>query len=438
MAKTSSIYVCQQCGYHSPNFLGKCPECGTWNSLVESLVEARDKQLGKKNNRNIEQTISKVVNLSDIENVHYNRVNTKIDEFNRVLGGGIVLGSIILVSGDPGIGKSTLLTQLALNIEKTLYVAGEESAQQIKIRADRIIPKANLAVLNETDVDVISGVIKEIKPPLVIIDSIQTLETTDLESAPGSVGQVRESAHRLQRLAKETHIPIILVGHVTKEGTIAGPRTLEHLVDVVLNLEGDPANNFRILRGIKNRFGPTEEVGIFEMEEKGMVEVKNPSKLFLETKQNAPGSTVVPIITGLRPILVEIQALVTKTNLPVPRRTGSGIDNNRLQLLVAVLQKRLGLPLYDQDIFVNVTGGLKVFEPAADLAICMSIISSFKDVIIPEKTAFIGEVGLLGELRAVRGVDRRIIEAEKLGFSNVITSKFNSLSSVVKTLLKPA
>lgn len=423
MAKTSSTYVCQQCGYHSPNFLGRCPECGTWNSLVEQLEERGTSSPGAQNKRSLEQSITDVINLADIEKISYGRINTKIDEFNRVLGGGVVLGSINLVSGDPGIGKSTLLTQLALNIPKTLYVAGEESAQQIKIRIDRIMPNANLAVLNETDVDVISGVVENLKPPLVIIDSIQTLETTDLSGAPGSVGQVRESAHRLQRLAKRTHIPIFLVGHVTKEGTVAGPKTLEHLVDGVLNMEGDPANNFRILRGIKNRFGPTDEVGIFEMEETGMVEVKNPSKMFLETKQNAPGSAVVPIITGLRPILVEIQALVTKTNLAIPRRTGSGVDNNRLQLLVAVLQKRLGLPLYDQDIFVNVTGGLKVFEPAADLAICMAIISSFKDITIPAKTAFIGEVGLLGELRAVRGIDRRVTEAQKLGFSEITSSE---------------
>ena len=437
MSKISSIYVCQQCGYQSPQFLGRCPECNSWNSMVEQIGESQKEKAKNQNKGNVQQSISNIVNTSDIENRHYNRVNTKVDEFNRVLGGGVVLGSIILVSGDPGIGKSTLLTQLALNIDKTLYVAGEESAQQIKIRVDRIAANANLAVLNETDVDVIAGVIENVRPPLVIIDSIQTLETSDLESVPGSVGQVRECTHRLQRLAKQTHISIILVGHVTKEGTIAGPKTLEHMVDVVLNLEGDPTNNFRILRGVKNRFGSTDEVGIFEMEEKGMVEVKNPSKLFLETKQNAPGSAVVPIITGLRPILVEIQALVTKTNLPIPRRTGSGIDNNRLQLLVAVLQKRLGLGLYDQDIFVNVTGGLKVFEPAADLGICMAIISSFKDTTIPKNTAFIGEVGLLGELRSVRGLDKRVSEAKKLGFTNIISpEQVKSLSEVVKQLLR--
>lgn len=420
MAKVTTTFVCQQCGFRSSQFLGKCPECETWNSMVESLDDSTTRgSLTSKRARKLRET--KVTNLADIQKQTFDRLSSNITEFDRVLGGGIVKGSVVLVSGDPGIGKSTLLTQLALNTDKSLYIAGEESAQQIKIRVDRIRHKANLAILNETDVDVITGVIENLKSPLVIVDSIQTLETNDLTGVPGSVGQVRECAHRLHRLAKATHIPIILVGHVTKEGTVAGPKTLEHLVDVVLSLEGDPVSNFRILRGAKNRFGATDEVGIFEMEDKGMVEVKNPSKLFLETKQNAPGSVVVPVLTGLRPILVEIQALVTKSNLPSPRRTGSGIDNNRLQLLVAVLQKRLGLSLFDQDIFVNVTGGLKVFEPAADLAVCMAIISSFKDSMITPKTAFIGEVGLLGEIRGVRGSEKRVNEARKLGFNNIIS-----------------
>ncbi len=430
MSKASSIYVCQQCGYQSPTFLGRCPECGTWNSLVEQISDRKQEARSRK-----QEGIGRaeIIHLVDVDKTHYQRLDSKVEELNRVLGGGIVVGSIVLVSGDPGIGKSTLLTQLAINIPKTLYVAGEESAQQIKIRADRIMPKADIAVLQEIDVDVISGTIEQIKPPLVIIDSIQTLETEDLTAVAGSVSQVRESAHRLQKVAKANHIPIILVGHVTKEGTVAGPKTLEHLVDVVLSLEGDPANQFRILRGNKNRFGPTDEVGIFEMNEAGMVEVANPSKLFLETKQNAPGSAVVPIITGLRPILVEIQAIVTKTNLAIPRRTGFGIDNNRLQLLVAVLQKRLGLPLYDQDIFVNVTGGLKIIEPAADLAVCMAIISSFKDLTLDPKTAYVGEVGLLGELRSVRSLDRRINEAKKLGFTQVISPEnTKNLSNTIK------
>lgn len=431
MAKILSTFICQQCGFKSSQFLGKCPECGEWNTFVEEIAKVTG---GRQKARVGKAT--QIVNLIEVEKTHYQRLSSTFDEVDRVLGGGIVNGSLILVAGDPGIGKSTLLTQIALNTPKALYVAGEESAQQIKIRADRIKPRANLAILNEIDVDVITGIIEQLKPSLVIIDSIQTLETEDLASIAGSVGQVRESAHRLQKVAKQTHVPIFLVGHVTKEGTVAGPKTLEHMVDVVLNVEGDPANNFRILRGVKNRFGATDEVGIFEMGEGGLIEVKNPSKLFLETKQNAPGSAVVPVMTGLRPVLVEIQALVTKTSLPIPRRTGSGVDNNRLQLLVAVLQKRLGLVLFDQDIFVNVTGGLKVFEPAADLAICLSIISSFKDLNLDPRSVFIGEVGLLGELRMVRGLEKRIAEAKKLGFTKVISpEKIKNLAGVVKEVL---
>lgn len=431
MPRPTSFYICQQCGYKSPQYLGKCPQCDSWNSMVETIEEgtAGPRRGG------VQGTVKKIeiVNLAKITKTNYKRINTGFDEFNRVLGGGIVLGSVVLVAGDPGIGKSTLLTQLALNSSNALYVAGEESAQQIKIRVDRIKQNANLSVLNETDVDSIAQAIIQAKPSLVIVDSIQTLETADLASIAGSVGQIRESSHRLQRLAKDFHIPVFLVGHVTKEGNLAGPKTLEHMVDVVLSLEGDPTSSFRILRSSKNRFGPTDEVGIFEMESEGMAEVKNPSKLFLDQKVDAPGSTVVVTLTGLRPLLVEIQALVTKTNLPIPRRTGAGVDNNRLQLLVAVLQKRLGLPLYDQDIFVNVTGGLRLNEPAVDLGICLAIISSFKDKVIIPKTAFIGEVGLLGELRTVRNIDKREREAKKLGFLNIISpQKTKSLFQAIK------
>ncbi|OGE64587.1 hypothetical protein A3I48_01440 [Candidatus Daviesbacteria bacterium RIFCSPLOWO2_02_FULL_36_7] len=457
MPKTHSVYICQQCNYHSPTYLGKCPQCDSWNSFVETIEES-NKGKGERGKFKIEK--AEIINLVNIQKADYKRLDTGLEEFNRVLGGGIVTGSLVLVSGDPGIGKSTLLTQLALNINQkldvgsekidkevgsskledqtsnVLYVAGEESAQQIKIRVDRIKPSANLAVLNEIDVDSIIAVIVQTKPALIIVDSIQTLETTDLESIAGSVGQIRECTHRLQRLAKDLHIPIFLVGHVTKEGNIAGPKTLEHVVDVVLSLEGDPNSNFRILRGSKNRFGPTDEVGIFEMEGTGMIEVKNPSKLFLEQKVNEPGSVVVATMNGLRPILVEIQALVTRSFLPMPKRAGSGIDNNRLQLLVAVLSKRLGLSLFDKDIFVNVTGGLKVFEPAADLGICMAIISSLQDKAIKIKTVFIGEVGLLGELRGVKELDRRVMEAKKLGFTNVISSQnAKNLSEVSKLLI---
>lgn len=416
MSKLTSSYVCQQCGYKSSQYLGKCPQCDSWNSLVEEVEESQKSQRVIKS-----QSKAEIINLADIKQINFKRLTTRLGEFDRCLGGGVVLGSINLISGEPGIGKSTLLTQLALNIENTLYVAGEESAQQIKLRVDRIKLNARLSVFSETDVDMIAQAIFNFKPALVIIDSIQTLETRDLESIAGSIGQVRECAQRLQKIAKQTHIPIFLVGHVTKEGVIAGPKALEHMVDVVLSLEGDSLSQFRILRSNKNRFGPTDEVGVFEMGDFGMKEVQNPSKIFLEQKVDAPGSAVAAILTGLRPILVEIQALVTKSSLPAPRRIGSGVDNYRLQLLVAVLQKRLGLPLFDQDIFVNVTGGLKVFEPAADLGIVMAVISSFKDKAVVPKTVFIGEVGLLGEIRKVRSVEKRISEADRLGFDKVIT-----------------
>jgi DNA repair protein RadA/Sms len=373
--------------------------------------------------------------------------STNISEFDRVLGGGIVAGAIILISGDPGVGKSTLLTQLAISTEgkrgtvdtKTvapcLYVAGEESARQIKLRADRLQKNSNLSILPETDVDTIIATIKDLKPSMAIIDSIQTLQTTDLQAVPGSISQVRECAHRLQALAKSTHIPIFLVGHITKDGTVAGPKTLEHLVDVVLSLEGDPLSNYRILRTTKNRFGATDEVGIFAMEEGGMIEVTNPSSVFLEQKVNAPGSVVIPTLNGLRPILIEVQSLVTKTFLPVPRRTGTGVDNNRLQLLTAVLAKRLHLNLSDQDIFVNATGGFKITEPAADLGIAAAIISSYKEQPIDPKTACIGEIGLLGEIRPIRDLEKRAKEARKLGYTNIISpDNTKNLSQLVDKL----
>lgn len=430
MPKSYSVYICQQCGFKSSSYLGKCPQCDSWNSFVETLEKGEGERMKGKGEK------AEIIDLSKIQQTDYRRLDTGFEELDRCLGGGIVTGSLVLVSGDPGIGKSTLLTQLALNIDnssRALYVAGEESARQIKIRTDRIAPNKSLSVLNETDVDAIISQIKQFKPGLVVIDSIQTLETRDLISTPGSISQVRECAHRLQRLAKALHIPLFLVGHVTKEGNLAGPKTLEHMVDVVLSLEGDSSSLFRIVRATKNRFGPTDEVGVFEMKEQGMMEVKNPSKFFLDNKAEAPGSAVTVILTGVRPILVEIQALVTKTSLPVPRKVAQGIDHNRLQLLAAVLQKRMGLPLWDQDIFVNVTSGLKIYEPAADLAICMSVISSFTEKVLGGKTIFIGEVGLLGELRVVRQLDKRETEAKKLGFNKIISPKnAKNLSQALK------
>lgn len=448
MAKHSSMYICQQCGYRSPSLLGKCPECGNWGTLIEEIEKSSDFS----NKRGI--TKPNIIKLSDIEANSYRRLSTKIDEFDRVLGGGVVLGSVVLLAGDPGIGKSTLLSHLAININESnepdeskeskvkkhlnpltqtvglgsfdssvLYVAGEESPQQIRLRIQRMNSKADLSFISETDVDSIIAGIEAEKPKLVIVDSIQTLETAELTAAAGSVSQVRECSHRLQKVAKKLHIPIFIVGHVTKEGTVAGPKTLEHLVDVVLSLEGESGSNFRILRANKNRFGPVDEVGIFEMDESGLREIKNPSEVFLEERVDAPGSTITVILTGLRPLLVEIQALVTKTNSPLPRRVGNGIDNNRLQLLVAVLQKRLNLKLWEQDVFVNVAGGIKINEPAADLAVCAAIISSYKDKALAKKAVFLGEVGLLGEVRSVRGIDKRIKEAKKLGFEKVFSSQ---------------
>ena len=411
--------------------------------MIESVEEVVSSTKSVTGTRRVVFDKKTLVSLDNIEQAEYRRLSTKISEFDRVLGGGIVQGSVVLLAGDPGIGKSTLLSQLAINVDtqskemNVLYVAGEESAQQIKLRIDRIQKGVNLQVLNEVDVDIINQAIEQLTPSLVIVDSIQTMETGDLTAAAGSVSQVRECAHRLQRVAKKLQVPMFIVGHVTKEGSIAGPRTLEHLVDVVLSLEGEQSGQFRILRAVKNRFGPTDEVGIFEMNETGMNEVANPSKLFIEQKVSAPGSVAVVILTGLRPMVIEIQALVTKTGIPVPRRVGTGIDNNRLQLLVAVLTKRLKLPLFDQDVFVNVTGGIKVIEPAADLGICIAILSSFRDMTIPNDMALIGEVGLLGELREVRQLDRRIAEAKKLGFGNIISPKVSkNLGEVMNRLPK--
>jgi len=449
MVKTKTVFVCQQCGADTIKWSGKCPSCGEWNSLIETVVPDSHKGSIRERERIVPQK------LSEIKTPFQSRMKTGIGELDRVLGGGIVSGSLVLVAGEPGIGKSTLLLQLASflsdknsfdkkNKDKDfniLYVSGEESPQQIKIRAERLGVKKrdNLLFLPQTDVDQVVEAIRDAGvrgSGLVIIDSIQTLTTEDLSSSAGSVGQVRESTLRLLKIAKSTGLPIFLVGHVTKEGAVAGPKVLEHMVDTVLYLEGEKLGTFRLLRTNKNRFGATDEVGVFEMMDKGMIEVSNPSRLFLTKRQKrVPGSVVVATMEGTRPMLVEIQALVVPTQLALPRRFASGIDFNRLQLITAVLSKRLGLPLGSFDIFVNVAGGLRIEEPAADLGVALAIYTSFKNLFIDPKTVVFGELGLLGETREVAYVKQRQKEAKRLGFTEIITpEKYSSINQVVKIL----
>lgn len=432
MPRTKSTFICQSCGYNSSEWLGKCPECQSWNSLVETLTEAPIAAGFARSNGSpgVPQPLSTLTKTKLI------RMASGMSELDRVLGGGVVPGSVVLVSGDPGIGKSTLLLQLGAHLGG-LYIAGEESADQIKLRADRLGLKAvTLGVLSETDVDVAVATILEVKPPLVIADSIQTLSTSDLTSSAGSVGQIRESAARLIRVAKETGIPIFLVGHVTKEGSIAGPKILEHLVDTVLYLEGDAQHVFRIVRTTKNRFGATDEIGVFEMTGAGMTQVTDPSAAFLAERVEAPGSVVVPTMEGTRPILVEIQALTTSSGISIPRRSALGVDYNRVQLLAAVLQKRAGIQLHSQDVFVNVAGGIRITEPAVDLAICLAIASSTLGRPLKPGLTAIGEVGLLGEIRQVRFQEKRVLEARKRGFKLVLTpGKVRTLRQAIDVAL---
>ncbi|MEN6435821.1 MAG: DNA repair protein RadA [Anaerolineaceae bacterium] len=432
MAKLITQYVCQQCGRSFARSFGRCPQCGTYDSMVEEVIEkapAPQKTAGLVN-----LSHSQPVRLNEIEGDVTERLPLSIGEFARVLGGGVVPGSIILVGGDPGIGKSTLLLQVALEMAtqtKVLYVSGEESERQIKMRAARLMPKSekekypeNLYLVTETNLDSILEHVKTVKPEMLIVDSIQTVFIPDLESSAGSVSQVRESASRLRELAKVSGMAIFVIGHVTKEGVIAGPRVLEHIVDTVLYLEGDALQSFRLLRSVKNRFGATSEVGVFEMREGGMVEVPNPSEAFLaERLVNTPGSAIAVTMEGTRPLLVEVQGLTSHTSLNNPRRTPNGVDMNRLLLLSAVLTRRLGLRLAEQDVFVNVIGGLRINEPAADLAIAAAIASSQKDLPLRADTVLIGEVGLSGELRWVSQMENRLREAAKLGFKQAIIPK---------------
>ena len=416
MAKNRTSFVCQNCGYVSPQWLGKCPECAAWGSLVETLQEGSSStKSGRRASYNKPQS------LAGITQGTVARTSTGMAELDRVLGGGIVPGSVVLLAGDPGIGKSTILLQLISKIGG-LYLAGEESLEQIKLRADRLSLKVDgVQVLAGTDVDAGVGAVFDLKPALVVADSIQTLATDDLSSSAGSVGQIRESAARLIRAAKETGSPIFLIGHVTKEGAIAGPKILEHLVDTVMQLEGDTQHMFRILRATKNRFGATDEIGVFEMVDGGMREVLDPSEAFLSEKVEAPGSVVVPTMEGSRPVLVEVQALTSPSGIGIPRRTALGVDPNRVQLLTAVLQRRAGLQLANQDIFVNIAGGLRITEPAVDLAICLAIASSTLGRPLKNNLTAIGEVGLLGEIRQTRAIQKRVQEAGKRGYKIFVT-----------------
>jgi DNA repair protein RadA/Sms len=414
--------------------MGRCPDCGEWNTLVETVVEARSARNAKMALSSMQQNQPRLIR--DVAADGFERISLAMEELDRVLGGGLVPGSLVLIGGDPGIGKSTLLLQasaaLATADKPVLYISGEESAQQIKLRADRLgLTCEGLYTLTETNVELILNHIQQLHPSLVVIDSIQTVYLDELDSAAGSVSQVRESAARLMQVAKGQSIPIFLIGHVTKTGSIAGPRVLEHIVDTVLYLEGDRFHAYRLLRCVKNRFGASSEVGVFEMQDVGMSEVTNPSEVFLaERLLNASGSAIAVTLEGTRPLLVEIQALSSTTSFGNPRRTANGVDFNRLLLLTAVLSKRVGVRLSDQDVFVNVVGGLRVGEPAADLAVACAIVSSFRDVPVAGDLAVVGEVGLSGELRAVSQLETRLKEAAKLGFSRCLVPQSRHLDRI--------
>ena len=433
MSKTKIKYICSGCGYESPKWLGKCPECDNWNTFTEEIVETNKRKAAPFKG---ELRINKITEITATEE---DRIITGINEFDRVLGGGLMPGSVILLAGDPGIGKSTLVMQAASKIkEKVLYVTGEESEKQIKIRAARLkLQSENFYVLAETSMNPILSAITKLNPSVVIIDSIQTVYRNELENSPGTITQIRECTSLLMAEAKTKHFCVLIVGHVTKEGTIAGPKILEHIVDTVLQFEGESNYAFRILRAQKNRFGSTNEIGIFEMHEEGLTEVKNPSEVFLsERDRETPGSVVTSTIEGTRPLLLEVQALVTHTNFGYPQRVTTGFDQRRLSILLAVLEKRGNYRLSANNVFLNMAGGVKIMEPAADLAVCCSIASSLLDKNVDNQTVVIGEVGLGGEIRSVGQIEKRIQEAQKLGFKRIIIPKNNLKNIKNKGLIK--
>jgi len=427
--KQKTIFVCQECGAKSPKWVGQCPECNKWNTMVEELVSSIPSPSNRR--RLVNDSYDQPKPISSIETIDQERLKSGIEEFDRVLGGGAVPGSVILIGGDPGIGKSTLLLQvldrLTQNYGKTLYVSGEESARQIKLRASRLgIESSDLHVLCETDIEAIEVHIDKLSPKIVVVDSIQTMQRSDIDSIPGNITQVRESSMALTSIAKSRNIPIFIVGHITKEGSIAGPKVMEHIVDTVLYMEGDSYHVYRILRAVKNRFGSTNEIGVFEMRDSGLVEITNPSEMLLsERKENISGSVVVSIMEGTRPILLELQALVSPAYFGVPQRTANGIDRNRLALLLAVLDKRAGFRIQNSDVFVNVVGGMQAEEPGIDLGVMVALISNHKDKPVDPKTVVIGEVGLGGEVRAVSQAEKRIKESARLGFKRAIISHYN-------------
>ncbi len=435
MSKTKTQFVCQSCGYISPRWIGKCAECGTWNSFVEENTAASTGSAKALGARGFDSNgmAAHPIRLSEITTEQEGRITTGIAEFDRALGGGIMPGSIVLVGGDPGIGKSTLMMQVVRGLmpgSNTLYVSGEESARQLKNRAERLgLANDNLYVLAETNVEAVLEIVRKMSPDLVIVDSIQTMYRSMIESAPGSVSQVRECTALLMQAAKMTSIPVFVIGHVTKEGMIAGPKVLEHIVDTVLQFEGERTHAYRILRAAKNRYGSTNEIGVFSMTSQGLEEVLNPSEVFLsERRQNASGSSVTAVLEGTRPVLIEIQALVTNSSYSTPQRNVTGYDTRRIAMLLAVLEKQLGTRLGQSDVFINIAGGLFIDEPAADLAIAMAVLSNQLDIAIDPLACLIGEIGLGGEVRAVPQAELRVAEAIKLGFQHIILPRANMKS----------
>ncbi|MCI0448380.1 MAG: DNA repair protein RadA [Chlorobi bacterium] len=429
MPKPVTKYVCQNCGYSSLRWLGKCPECSSWNSFVEEIVNTDKRRISGRSKDLADFKLTNLSKVSEIDVKEDKRTKTAITELDRVLGGGIVAGSVILVGGDPGIGKSTLMMQLAdkIKTKSILYVSGEESPKQIKLRCERLgFAHDDFYILAETSLEIIAVVIDKLNPDIVIIDSIQTVYRSELESSPGSISQLRESTAAVIQIAKAKNISFFLIGHITKEGVIAGPKVLEHMVDTVLQFEGERTHAYRVLRAIKNRFGSTNEIGIFEMTGAGLVEVKNPSEVFLsERSKGIAGSSVSASMEGTRPILIEVQALVSSSGYSVPQRTATGFDYKRLAILIAVLEKKIGIHLSKFDVFLNIAGGIKIEEPSIDLAAAMSICSSFKDSPIESDMLLLGEIGLGGEIRTISFADRRIQEAAKLGFKKIVLPKSN-------------